>query len=463
MGRRHPHLVTQTSVVYHNLDFLYISYAIVLPPPPHSSLQCALRHMNREDPKPMRRRTDLESLLPTLTPASCGSHSTNAFALIFPNYRSDDCRVLSSLAKPPQVGRHRLIVPRKRWLRTKLLFSVLVVAGVPSGCRESAEVVENIGQKAARAQTFDAGVVTQGEVVSHAFVVENRHPFALRIADRKRDIQKNCGCALAVVERDRLAPEESTFVTMEVDTAGRQGTQNSQARLVWTSEAGVQFDTVLELRMKVLPELQIAPAAIAFDETDVRLGRRQEVVITSISRIVPAAFSTKSTSPDFDVSKPEISGSQAKVYVRYVGSNQTKRLDGRLFVTVRAEASQPSREVRVSAPLVFQPDPKRSISVHPEHPVISVDENGRANGRLLLQGDVAADSLISVTHNGRSLEYKVKNQWEGCVLVDFIVAFLEGEHTGERVTELAIVLEGRGELRVPVEFFWARQTPHSTR
>jgi Protein of unknown function (DUF1573) len=67
--------------------------------------------------------------------------------------------------------------------------------------------------------TFDFGEVSQGEEVSHAFVVENVGKVELEI----KNVQGTCGCTHSAAEKTRLGPGEKTNINAKINTTGKQG------------------------------------------------------------------------------------------------------------------------------------------------------------------------------------------------------------------------------------------------
>lgn len=65
------------------------------------------------------------------------------------------------------------------------------------------------------------GTITQGEKVTHAFILTNNGGDLLVI----ENVQASCGCTAATPEKNELAPGESTNLSVTFNSAGRQGAQ----------------------------------------------------------------------------------------------------------------------------------------------------------------------------------------------------------------------------------------------
>lgn len=70
--------------------------------------------------------------------------------------------------------------------------------------------------------THDFGDITQGEKVSHNFVISNVGGDKLIISD----VKAGCGCTAAAPEKSELAPGESTKLLVTFNSTGRSGPQH---------------------------------------------------------------------------------------------------------------------------------------------------------------------------------------------------------------------------------------------
>jgi len=75
--------------------------------------------------------------------------------------------------------------------------------------------------------THDFGEITQGEKVTHVFVLTNNGGDLLII----EKVQASCGCTAANPEKNELAPGESTNLEVIFNSAGRHGAQKKNITL----------------------------------------------------------------------------------------------------------------------------------------------------------------------------------------------------------------------------------------
>lgn len=69
---------------------------------------------------------------------------------------------------------------------------------------------------------YDFGIIPQGGTVYHDYIIVNNGGDKLEISD----VKPGCGCTAAKPEKNELEPGESTKLTIEFNTVGRQGPQN---------------------------------------------------------------------------------------------------------------------------------------------------------------------------------------------------------------------------------------------
>ncbi len=69
--------------------------------------------------------------------------------------------------------------------------------------------------------TYDFGNIVQGEKVSHIFTITNTGGAELNI----KNVRASCGCTAAKPEKNKLAPNESTDLKVEFNSAYKSGKQ----------------------------------------------------------------------------------------------------------------------------------------------------------------------------------------------------------------------------------------------
>ncbi len=74
---------------------------------------------------------------------------------------------------------------------------------------------------------YDFGQISQGEKVTHVFVISNAGGDLLEI----KDVKPSCGCTVAEPDKKSLAPGESTNLVVTFDSKGRYGKQKKIIRV----------------------------------------------------------------------------------------------------------------------------------------------------------------------------------------------------------------------------------------
>lgn len=68
---------------------------------------------------------------------------------------------------------------------------------------------------------FDFGIITEGDIVSHEFVIYNDGSEILEI----QKVRASCGCTAAKPDKDKLEPGDSTTIEVSFNSSRRKGTQ----------------------------------------------------------------------------------------------------------------------------------------------------------------------------------------------------------------------------------------------
>ncbi len=83
-------------------------------------------------------------------------------------------------------------------------------------------VLANFSGAAAYAQdefSWDFGVVKEGQVLQHDFIIKNESTRELNI----KDVNTSCGCTVSKVKNKTLKPQESTLVEVKFNSKGYSG------------------------------------------------------------------------------------------------------------------------------------------------------------------------------------------------------------------------------------------------
>lgn len=108
------------------------------------------------------------------------------------------------------------------------------------------------------APEFDFGTVSQGEVVKHDFVIENRGGVDLHI----QRVVPACGCTASSASNPVIAPGAKGVVSVEFNTTGFSGTKRKTIRV--HTDDPEQPSVVLAIRGEILPDVIVEPSRLLF-------------------------------------------------------------------------------------------------------------------------------------------------------------------------------------------------------
>jgi hypothetical protein len=94
-------------------------------------------------------------------------------------------------------------------------------------------------------EAFDAGTVTEGQKVTHTFVVENRGGKDLQIIN----VETTCGCTVPTYDRKPIPSGKSAQIVVVFNSEGKSGQQNKGITV--TSNA-VPDTKILKLKCVVI-------------------------------------------------------------------------------------------------------------------------------------------------------------------------------------------------------------------
>ena len=119
-------------------------------------------------------------------------------------------------------------------------------------CQNQTGTVVKNGEKDAGAaymyfkeEVYDAGKVTQGEKVTHTFVVENRGKKDLQILN----VETTCGCTVPTYDKKPIAPGKTADIVVVFNSEGKSGKQNKGITVVSNAEPETK---ILHLQCEVL-------------------------------------------------------------------------------------------------------------------------------------------------------------------------------------------------------------------
>ncbi len=67
--------------------------------------------------------------------------------------------------------------------------------------------------------SWDFGVVKQGQVIQHDFIIKNESTRELNI----KDVNTSCGCTVSKAKNKTLKPQESTLIEVKFNSKGYSG------------------------------------------------------------------------------------------------------------------------------------------------------------------------------------------------------------------------------------------------
>ena len=115
----------------------------------------------------------------------------------------------------------------------------------------------------------DFGNITQGQVVTHSFIISNNGGELLKLSN----VKASCGCTVANPEKNELKPGESTNIAVTFNSKGRKGPQVKTVN-VTTNDPEKQNLTLTIKCNIIVEESQVNQngAKIFFPETQHNFG-----------------------------------------------------------------------------------------------------------------------------------------------------------------------------------------------
>jgi len=120
--------------------------------------------------------------------------------------------------------------------------------------------------------SFDFGDITQGEKVSHTFVLSNGGGDALIISD----VRASCGCTAAAPEKKELVPGESTNLLVTFNSANRKGIQHKTVRIFSNDPENPEMMLSITGNVVIASQQSSRTPMIYFPETQHDFGKVNE-------------------------------------------------------------------------------------------------------------------------------------------------------------------------------------------
>jgi hypothetical protein len=135
---------------------------------------------------------------------------------------------------------------------------------------------------------YDFGDISQGEVVSHVFVLSNSGGGLLTISK----VRPSCGCTAAMPEKNELGSGESTNLTVSFNSKGRKGKQKKLVRIETNDPENPQ--QIITIKGNVVVEVanKDAQPVLKFTETLHDFGKIEE------GKVVEYTFKFKNSGKD---------------------------------------------------------------------------------------------------------------------------------------------------------------------
>jgi hypothetical protein len=106
--------------------------------------------------------------------------------------------------------------------RIYLVLSIILSSLTGCWAGEYAEVKDSVyaeDEESADIYTWDFGAVEEGEVLTHAFILQNESAKTLTI----KDVTTSCGCTASEVKKKILASRETTSIGVKFNSQGYSG------------------------------------------------------------------------------------------------------------------------------------------------------------------------------------------------------------------------------------------------
>jgi Protein of unknown function (DUF1573) len=152
-----------------------------------------------------------------------------------------------------------------------ILKSGIVLAAVSFSIVSSHCLGELRGELRVAEKKHDFGRVTQGQVVSHEFILENTGTADIVI----QRVAPSCGCTAAAPSSNTIRPAEKVTLKVDFDTSGFSG-EKTKSVDVFTNDRDMP-QLALVLRGTIMPRVEISPERLDFGDLAVNSVTSQEL------------------------------------------------------------------------------------------------------------------------------------------------------------------------------------------
>ncbi len=151
---------------------------------------------------------------------------------------------------------------------------------------------------------WDFGYLPQGSTVSHLFTIKNIGDDTLQIYK----VRSGCACTLAPLEKDLLAPQESTFLKVIFNSKNYQGPKNMGVA-VFSNDTSASSDIYFTANVEnEIPLVKIDPLQVYFDSAKIGKNAQRKVnILNNSSFPLQITIVEKPEEPmDFQISRTDL-------------------------------------------------------------------------------------------------------------------------------------------------------------
>jgi hypothetical protein len=292
-------------------------------------------------------------------------------------------------------------------------FGALLAGGSPAGAQGEPEAQpEGSGGPAPRVEVaepvYEFGEVFRGNVVKHSFRLKNAGDADLVI----RDVEKDCQCTVARVEKTRIKPGEEIGINARLNTAQLEGEVDRQVRLS-TNDPG-EPETILTFHGRVLITTNIEPRKV-----HVKGYRPGDEIPEQIVRLEPVE------GYDLKVEKVEAKSKSKLISARLLEPDDTGAPRIGISISSKTENSVETGTVLVHTNLVEEPVLRIPVKVVITQPYevspltvsftnIRPDFEGPLGYRItVVNNEIEPLVIEDIRSSSKYLEYQVMTVEEG--------------------------------------------------
>lgn len=246
---------------------------------------------------------------------------------------------------------------------TRVLGGLIVLIGSTSGA-----AAQEWAEKMFDESSHDFGVVARGSDVRHRFKVHNRYAHTVHISN----VQSTCGCSAATPTKYTLAPGETAWVEVTMDT--RRFTREKDSNLIVTFDQPQYAQVRIPVKVYIRTDVVLTPGAANFGA--VERGKAAELKLE-------IAYAGRD---DWKIREVKI---------------KNEHLEGKVEETARGGG-------RVSYRLLLNLKPTAPPGTLREQIMLVTDDSGSPYVPVLVEASVEADVAITVAPLGTLVPGRTK-------------------------------------------------------